>query len=373
MTAPIRSGEAARAMMNSAPPADSTARRDEMEDFAPIEPIDAVDLIAAHPRLREPVIHGLLRRGEVLNVIGCPKSMKSYLVTDLSLCLAVGGRWLNRFDAPAGRVLLIDNELHAETLAHRIPAIAAARSIILERGRIDVIPLRGRLRNLFQLAPVFETAAEKYHLVIFDALYRLLPDDSEENANTGRQGLTAVYNQLDYYAGVTNAAIAVIHHATKGSQSDKRVTDVGAGAGAQSRACDSHLIIREHADPDAVVVDAVVRSWPPPESFAMRWTYPVWTPDDALDPSKLKPVGRRNKPKSEAESLADLLKFTADCLSEKPVGKETLEDTARSKGWTVRDFRSLLDRGIDADLIEVRIEKHGRKVYRRREGGNGQV
>ncbi len=76
-----------------------------------------------------------------------------------------------------------------------------------------------------------------------------------------------------------------IHHASKGNQSDKATTDVGAGAGAQSRAVDTHLVLRPHEEDDAIVLDAAVRSWPPVQSRALRWTFPVWNPAGDIGPS----------------------------------------------------------------------------------------
>ena len=57
-------------------------------------------------------------------------------------------------------------------------------------------------------------------------------------------------------------AFTMIHHASKGLQADKQVTDVGSGAGAEFRAADTHLILRHHEEQDVYVLDAVARSWP---------------------------------------------------------------------------------------------------------------
>ncbi len=73
-----------------------------------------------------------------------------------------------------------------------------------------------------------------------------------------------------------NCSFVLVHHASKGNQSVKSVTDVGAGAGSQSRATDTHLVLRHHQEPGCVVVDAAVRSWPPIEPQCLRWSFPVW-------------------------------------------------------------------------------------------------
>ena len=58
------------------------------ETFRPFdfpEPVTATDLITAHPRLRAPIIHGLARRGETVNLIaladlaGAPEETRAEL------------------------------------------------------------------------------------------------------------------------------------------------------------------------------------------------------------------------------------------------------------------------------------------------------
>lgn len=93
----------------------------------------------------------------------------------------------------------------------------------------------------------------------------------------------------------------LIHHSTKGNQSGKAVTDVGAGAGAQSRAADTHLVLRPHEEPGVAVLDAAVRSWPPIEPRCLRWSFPVWTVEDSLDPADLKSEKPRRKPKPSVQ------------------------------------------------------------------------
>jgi hypothetical protein len=117
---------------------------------------------------------------------------------------------------------------------------------------------------------------------------------------------TRVYNLLNEYADKTRAAIVLVHHTTKGSQSDKRVTDVGSGAGAQSRAADTHLVLREHEEEATVVAEAVVRSFPPVAPLVLRWEFPFWRPVADADPTKLATAGsRQQKIRDDAETVED--------------------------------------------------------------------
>lgn len=251
------------------------------------------ELRTENPQLNPPVIDGLLRAGETCNVISYSKIGKSWLMYGLGLSIISGQPWLGNYNTAAGKVLYIDNELHRSTLAHRIPAVASAMGIRASEYENDlqVVSLRGQLRSLVNLAADLESIEPgEFKVIVLDAKYRFAVAGVSENDNSAE---TALYNELDRIAEHTKAAIVLVHHASKGSQTDKRVTDVGAGAGAQSRAADCHIVLREHEEPGIVVLDAAVRSFPPVEPLALRWQFPVWLQADAVNTSMLKGRGTR--------------------------------------------------------------------------------
>ena len=244
------------------------------------------DLIANHKHLKPPIIHGLLRRGETMNVIAAPKAGKSWLGYGLALSVASGWDWLDTFACEPGRVLVIDAELHRETIAHRFPLVRESmgldESVI---DRIDVRALRGLGVDLTQLGPhLADIEPGTYSLIILDAWYRFLPPGVSENDNAA---VMTLFNLIDNYANQLDACWVNIHHASKGDQSQKGTTDVGSGAGSQSRAADSHMIIRPHESDGVAVIEAVVRSWAPVEPLAIRYEFPVWRPAPDADPRRL--------------------------------------------------------------------------------------
>jgi hypothetical protein len=258
-------------------------------------------LVKDHPTLRPAVIDGLLRMGETMNLVAAPKGKKSWLVNSLALSTVAGGTWLDRFRCTRGRVLILDAELHPEVIAHRL--LAAAAALTIEAGYqefIDVVSLRGKGIDLFDLeALVTSIKPGRYVLVILDAWYRFLPSGMSENDNAQ---VMALYNRIDGYTSHLNAAWVNVHHASKGDQSSKSATDVGSGAGSQSRAADTHLIIRQHREDNVAVVDAVVRSWPPVDRFCIRWEYPAWQLA-AADPRKLwVPPSARDRAKENRDA-----------------------------------------------------------------------
>lgn len=315
------------------------------------------ELIFQFPHLRPPVIHGLLRQGETMNVIAPSKTGKSWLVLDLALAVASGRPWLDTFATDPGTVLIIDNELHAETSAHRLPTVMEARGLKLDElgQRVFVASLRGRLRDLLGLGSYFAALEpDQYRLIILDAFYRFLPRDTDENDNGT---MAMLYNHLDAYAARLGCAFVLVHHSTKGNQSGKAITDVGAGAGAQSRATDTHLILRPHEEDDVVVLDAAVRSWPPVQPRCLRWTFPVWTLDDTLDPADLRSERPRRKPKPQAaevkasEPTWDAERFAAAFVSQKPLKMLAIMQAAMDAGLSERKANRLLKQAEANGLV----------------------
>jgi hypothetical protein len=314
----------------------------------PLQPafVLAVDLHAQYPALRPPIINKLLREGETMNVIAAPKTGKSWLTLDLALAVASGRPWLGRYEATPGDVLIIDNELHRETTASRIPQVARARGLdFAHAGRhVAIDNLRGRLRDIFALRPYFDRLEPgRFRLIVLDAFYRFMPLGGDENDNATMAG---IYNAIDAYADRLGCAFVLIHHSTKGNQSGKSVTDVGAGAGSQSRATDTHLVLRPHEEDGCVVLDAAVRSWAPIEPAGLRWSFPVWDFDPSLDPSQLRSerTGKRKADKqdeADAEPPWDAARF-AEAFIAQPRTRDEIVSAAREAGLSIREAKRLI-------------------------------
>ncbi len=321
------------------------------------------ELIGEHPSLRPPVIHGLLRQGETMNVIASPKVGKSWLVADLSLAIVTGRKWLDLYEVEAGKVLIIDNELHDETIAYRVNKVAEALGLV-QRDYADslhVVTLRGCLTDIYDLGPRVLDRIEPgtYRLIGMDALYRFIPSGVSENDNSA---IAQVYNQIDAYALQLDCGFACVHHSTKGNQAAKSVTDVGAGAGSQSRATDTHLILRPHVETDAVVLDAAVRSWPPVKPMALRWEWPLWTPDTDLDPTALKTERDRRQTADRSADVATKEKQILDTFVHFPDGatQRNIRERAGKGKIFEAAWLSLTNSG---KLTECEVTKSNRQKY----------
>ena len=272
-----------------------------------LDPFSAWDLIHMDTPLDEEIIKGILRVGEVANVIASTKFGKSWLAVGLAFAVATGSNWLGR-KTLKGNVLLIDNELRPRTLKHRIATVMRAMGIEPSQGhaRLEVVSLRGQSSNIQSL----ELALKKYNrdefgLIILDAKYRAF-GELDENSNTDQ---TLFHNAVDKIAGDLNAGFLMVHHSTKGDQGGRSVTDVGSGGGSQSRAVDTHLIIRPHSNEGCAVLDAAVRSFPPVESQTLRYEFPLWHLAAAVEPV-LKAEKTRGDSSKEAKDMKALGEIT---------------------------------------------------------------
>jgi hypothetical protein len=267
--------------------------------------------------------------GETMNLISAPKIGKSWLAMQLAVSIAAGRAWLERFQVEPGPVLIIDNELHPQTLANRLPKVAEAMGVLLSdlRDTLYVESLRGRLRDVYAMDSYFRAVEPgRFKLILIDAFYRILPRKMDENSNAD---LAAVYNQFDRYADMTGAGFCLIHHSSKGIQAGKAVTDVGAGAGSQSRATDAHLILRQHEENGVVALDAAVRSWKPLEPFCARWDFPIWRLAENLDPTRLR-VEKRKQRAEEKQANAEpgivwtVERFVESFVTDRPQEKDVI-------------------------------------------------
>lgn len=322
----------------------------------------ASELMGEYKEMKEELIQGLLRREEVMNVVAAPKTGKSWLVMQLALALASGGYCFGR-KCTKTRVLLVDNELHKETLSCRLRRVADAMGIGSNSTYLNdlvVFPQRGcgAAKDMLSLRNLLEPYdGEPFGVVILDALYKALPKDVDENSN-GQ--ITAIYNLLDGYAHAMKAAFILVHHTSKGNQANKSVTDLGSGAGAQSRAPDTHLTLRRHQDDGVVSVYSCVRSFPPVDPFCLRKSDTnIWVPapecnPEALDGKDVAAEGRSKKRRLTVDAVVDAITNNIDTL-QLPQSKTRLVELVRDKtDCSKAKAEAALDMLCELELLEVR-------------------
>lgn len=301
------------------------------------------------PAMRPYIVDGLLRRGEVANFIGAPKTGKTWMLYTLIAAIASGSRWLGR-DVTQGRVLLIDNELHAETLLNRLGAVVDAAGVDRAQfdERVSIAILRGQWRSLEDVeATVREAGRGAFDLIALDAFYRFIPKGTEENSNSD---MTAVYNHLDRIAEFAGAALVNVHHSSKGDQSTKATTDVGSGAGSIARATDTHMAFLRHMEDDCVVLRAECRSSRRPLAVGLRLSPPRVTVDEGLDLEDL--WSPRKAAQAKARRDMPLAEFVATFI-DGTCGKVETVKRAKSHGLSRTFADGCIRDAINLGIVEV--------------------
>ena len=206
---------------------------DTLPDFENI-----YDIIDDLPPKAPEVINGILRKGHKMLIVGASKTGKSYLIIELCLAIASGGKWLE-WDCAQGRVLYVNLEVDRDSCAHRFRDAYIAMGIPKETFKhLDIWNLRGQTENMEKLVPKLVRRAKKhsYRAIIIDPIYKVLTGDE----NSAEQ-MARFCNQFDKIAFETGAAVIYIHHHSKGAQGGKRAMDRASGSGVFGR------------DPDALI------------------------------------------------------------------------------------------------------------------------
>ncbi len=253
------------------------------------------------PERRPYVIEGLLREGETMNIVASPKTGKSWFVYNLAITLANGGDFLGWTSPSSLNCLLIDNELHANELVWRLRTVEKALGAKAGKS-LRVSSLRGSGLDIGGLeAMMGEIGASQYDVVVLDALYRFLPEGTSENDNAQ---MMAIYNALDRIGRIYGCSIIVVHHASKGEQSSKSITDIGAGAGSITRAADSQVVLLPHEVEGLVCVESFCRSSKTPEPFTATLEDGKWRRIDAIEPERKKTPSQQMKQKRADDRAA---------------------------------------------------------------------
>lgn len=233
------------------------------------------------------VLPGLVHRGEVFSIIGGPKCRKSYFIAQLGLSIATGAEWLG-YQPIQGRVLFIDNELLRPAITRRLQRIAQAMGIDFAAAmrNIDIASMRDNPLDIEKIqAKLAENTSQPYTAIFIDALYKCYPSGVDENSNAD---MMRVFRALSATATQQNATVFVTHHFSKGKQTDKAISDIGSGGGAQSRATDCHMVLLPHKEAGHLALHFIVREFATAKPIVIRDEFPLWVlapdknPDEVL-------------------------------------------------------------------------------------------
>jgi hypothetical protein len=232
------------------------------------------------PKTPPEIVVDLIHQGTKVVLGGSSKAGKSWLLLQLALCVATGGKFL-RWPTKPGRVLYMNLEILAPFMAARLQVIVNHCNLESPTN-LDILNLRGVIADFDTVAQQIIELAENgnYCMIIIDPIYKLMGGRSENGAG----GVGALCLQLERVAERTGAAVVYAHHFTKGKQTQKKAIDRLSGSGVFGRDADSLILLTDHTQPRCFTLDLILRNLPPQESFVLEWQYPVMIERNDLEP-----------------------------------------------------------------------------------------
>ncbi len=291
------------------------------------------------------LVANLLHKGSKLIIGGTSKGRKTFSLMDLAISVATGTPWWG-FPTIKGKVCYINFEIQRPFFARRFQDICREKAVKVEKGMFHCWTLRGYVEGIEKMAAEITKILlqEDYVLIIFDPIYKALGDRDENKAGD----VASMLNELEAIAVKTGAAIAFGAHYSKGNQAAKDAMDRIGGSGVFARDPDAILTMTPHEEEEAFTVDCTLRNFAPQPPFVVRWNWPIFTRDEALDPDSLKKPKQVGKTRSEegqfqtkykVDHILDCLKETTNGRTPSELLKLVMEQTGmgKSKFWMLWD------------------------------------
>ena len=262
----------------------------------------------------------ILRERCKLVVGGASKAGKSWILLDLALAVACGGKWLGHFNCKEGRVLFVNLELHPDTMGKRGGWIGEARRYVEgndsdrrfkdeeHSNNMCVWNLRGKcyeIETMLETARMRKSDGDKgFSLIILDPIYKTYGDRDENSASD----MANLFALVEDFAAESNAAIAFAAHYSKGNQAEKSAADRISGSGVFARDPDAILSFTPHEIENHHTLSASLREFAPIPEQVFAWEAPIMSPAYGVDPSKLRDAGDKNGAwREKAKAIVDAI------------------------------------------------------------------
>ncbi len=299
----------------------------------PIVVIDAGDWLDEPDEPIEFILPGLLAVGDKLLICGKSKTKKTFLATQLAVCLSAGKNFLQYHVNKKWRVLIIQLEIRKGWFQRRIRGIAEHQGISNDelRGYLKVINGRGKEITVEKILEIAKAQKYKPELIILDPVYKL--DDLDE-ADT--EAWKKLLRSMDKLAEELGATPSYVHHDRKGLIADD-IGDRGSGSGVIGRDWDSFIGLASHAtDKQITVIEVGSRNFPAGESDVQSIEFKQGAFKLSNTPPMVLKMGTAANPTSECD-LDVFLEPAIGILARGVLAPEVLKDKIKHElGLTVK-------------------------------------
>jgi hypothetical protein len=296
------------------------------------------------------LVDGFLHRNTKAIFAGSSKAGKTWLLLDLAVAIASGGRFL-KWQTTPGRVLFINLEIHPAFFRERLQAILSKHGLTT-LDQLDVWTLRGQDTQAEELLPSLadRVRGANYSLIVIDPIYKLMVGRSESSTS----GAGLLCHGLERLMERSGAAIVYAHHFTKGNQSAKKAMDRMSGSGVFARDADTIVTFTEHELEGCFAVETSQRNMASPAPFVVEWVHPSMMLREDLDPADL----HDGKPPNEHQTTDLILSL----LKDHPLNTSQWESAAAGSGISRATFFRKI--ALLKEAGEVRQEPNTKTWYR---------
>lgn len=289
-------------------------------------PVEFNQFIARPVEKPKPLVDNLLDASSRLVIGGGSKTFKSWLMSELAICIACGQPWWD-FITHHHPVLYCNFELQEFYFKARLLSIRNSKGWAVPPDFLHLWNLRDvRITLLeFKAELISRIQTDRIVAVFIDPFYKLLGDRDERISSE----LAPLLESFGDISRVTGASIICAAHFSKGNQASKDPMDRISGGASINRFPDGLLTLTRHETDGAFTVDITCRDFPPIEPFVVEWKHPTLRRTGSLDPAKLRAQVGRKKIFSN-ENILEILKEHDDELSTSELQKLLKEETGMS-------------------------------------------
>ncbi|MAS96102.1 MAG: hypothetical protein CMO55_23110 [Verrucomicrobiales bacterium] len=306
-----------------------------------------------HTAPPEPVIEGVIRKGEVGMIGGRAKCKKSLLATQIAFGVAQG-KPVFGLQTKETKVAIIDFELSPHNAASRCQMIGGN---LEGEDRVMIYNFIENFDDPFYIEQVTrrieaQPRLDDVGLFIFDPLYHMVKPGTEIDNGA----MTAVMRHLKRFAIERNVAVLVVHHFPKGDRSGHHHPDQVAGSSAIGRAIESLITVNRHAKgADCTTLAFTARHNKEPEARVIRWVGTRFVLDATVEPNE------RESLKSQ-EQEAEMQMLMLSMVPSEGIASAALRDKAME---TLGISKSCYYNYRGACLGRGELEERNGKLYRK--------
>jgi len=283
------------------------------------------------PGAPDQIIGDTLDVGDKIAIIAPSKMKKSFFMLQMLICIAAGRDFLRWKVPKPRRIAHVQLEIQSNHFHERVINMAKALNIEPSdlEDRFHVSNCRGLGIEGPEGVELIGQAIERYHpeIVSFDPLYKIAA--GAENAIEDGKKILAAFDNL----ARKGVAVSYVHHDAKGASGDRDIRDRGAGSNVISRDYDVCFTLTQHAtNPDATVVEMIVRNYKPQELFTIVWVEDKETGGYCFkEEPGIIPMKKTSRTKKQVPPLSDYLPTALSILENEEMGITVFKETFKQK------------------------------------------